>query len=120
MMSWRLWKEAKRRRKRYEPIRQESPDEPFGSLPEEYLYRCLVCCEELLVHKAIIDGAMSTAKFHREYEYTGGIPTLVCPGPWCDLEGRRAHSDSLLRTAAARDILLDSREENAYARGVCR
>ena len=31
------------RRKRHEPLPQESLDELFGPPPEEYLYRCLVC-----------------------------------------------------------------------------
>jgi len=51
------------RRKRHEPIPQVDLDEPFGP-PEEYLYRCPVCSEEMLVNEAIIDVAISAAKFH--------------------------------------------------------
>ena len=49
---------------------QEGLDEPFGPPPEEYLYRCPVCGEELLVNEAIIDVAIGAAKFRGEY--TGG------------------------------------------------
>ena len=57
---------------------QEGLDEPFGPPPEEYLYRCPVCGEEMLVNEAIIDVAVGAAKFRGEY--TGGMPTLGCPG----------------------------------------
>ena len=65
-------------RKRHEPIPPDALDEPFGPPPEEYLYRCLVCEEEMLVNEAIIDVAIGAAKFRREY--TGGMPVLGCPG----------------------------------------
>jgi len=41
-------------------------------------YRCPVCGEEMLVNEAIIDVAIGAAKFRGEY--TGGMPTLGCPG----------------------------------------
>jgi hypothetical protein len=66
------------RRKRREPIPQEGLDVPFGPPPEEYLYRCAVCGEELLVNEAIIDAAIGMAKFRGEY--TGGMPTIGCSG----------------------------------------
>lgn len=66
------------RRKRHEPIPQESLDVPFGPPPEEYLYRCTVCGEELLVNEAVIDAAIGMTKFHGEY--TGGMPTIGCSG----------------------------------------
>src|SRR5438132_7477450 len=51
------------RRKRHELIPQASLDDPFGPPPEEYLYRCSVCGEEMLVNEAIIDVAIGAAKF---------------------------------------------------------
>ncbi len=66
------------RRKRHEPIPQEGLDVPFGPPPEESLYRCTVCGEELLVNEAIIDVAIGMAKFRGEYQ--GGMPTIGCPG----------------------------------------
>ena len=54
------------RRKRHEPIRQEGLDIPFGPPPEEYLYRCPVCGEEMLVNEAIIDVAIGAAQFRGE------------------------------------------------------
>ena len=66
------------RRKRHAPRPPEALDEPFGPLPEEYLYRCPVCREEMLVNEAIIDVAIGAAKFRGEY--TGGMHTLGCPG----------------------------------------
>ena len=51
---------------------------PFGPPPEEYLYRCPACGEEMLVNEAIIDVAIGAAKFRGEY--AGGMPTLGCPG----------------------------------------
>ena len=66
------------RRKHHEPLPQEALDEPFGPPPEEYLYRCPVCHEEMLVNEAIIDVAVGAAKFRGEY--TGGMPTIGCPG----------------------------------------
>ena len=66
------------RRKRPEPLPQASLDEPFGPPPEAYRYRCPVCSEEMLVNEAIIDVAIGMAQFHGEY--TGGMPTLGCPG----------------------------------------
>ena len=47
---------------------------PFGPPPEEYLYRCPVCGEEMLVNEAIIDVAIGAAQFRGEYP--GGMPTL--------------------------------------------
>ena len=35
------------RRKRHEPLPPEALDEPFGPPPEEYLYRCPVCEQNL-------------------------------------------------------------------------
>jgi hypothetical protein len=61
-----------------EPLLREGIDIPFGPPPEEYLYRCPVCDEEMLVNEAIIDVAIGAAKFRGEY--TGGMPTLGCPG----------------------------------------
>ena len=66
------------RRKRPEPLPPEALDEPFDPPPEEYLYRCPVCGEEMLVNEAIIDVAVGAAKFRGEYQ--GGIPKLECPG----------------------------------------
>jgi hypothetical protein len=66
------------RRKRHEPLPPEALDEPFGPPPEEYLYRCPACGEEMLVNEAIIDVAIGAAKFRGEH--TGGMPTLGCPG----------------------------------------
>ena len=57
---------------------REGIDIPFGPPPEEYLYRCGVCGEEMLVNEAIIDVAVGVAKFHGEYR--GGMPTIGCPG----------------------------------------
>jgi hypothetical protein len=53
-------------------------DEPFGPPPEEYLYRCPVCREEMLVNEAIIDVAVGAAKFRGEYE--GDMLKIGCPG----------------------------------------
>jgi len=61
-----------------EPQPREGIDIPFGPPPEEYLYRCAVCDEEALVNEAIIDTTIGVAQFHSEY--TGGMPTLGCPG----------------------------------------
>jgi hypothetical protein len=66
------------RRKRHAPLLQEGVDVPFGLPPEEYLYRCPVCGEEMLVNETIIDVAIDATKFRGEY--TGGMPTLECPG----------------------------------------
>ena len=66
------------RRKCHEPIPPEDRDEPLGPPPEGYLYRCPVCSEEMLVNEAIIDVAIGAATFRGEY--TGGMPTLWCPG----------------------------------------
>ena len=65
------------RRKRHEPVPPEDLDIPFGPPPEEYLYRCTVCGEEMLVNEAIIDVAVGAAKFRGEY--AGGMPTIECP-----------------------------------------
>ena len=77
-MRLRRSNEACRRRKQNEPIPQEGLDIPFGPPPEDYLYRCPVCSEEMLVNEAIIDVAVGVATFRGEY--TGGMPTLGCPG----------------------------------------
>jgi len=66
------------RRKRHEPLLQEGLDEPFGTPPEEYLYRCPVYHEEMLVNEAIIDVAIGAAKFRGDYQ--GGMPMIGCPG----------------------------------------
>jgi hypothetical protein len=66
------------RRKRQEPIQPEGLDAPFGLPPEESLYRCPVCQEEMLVNEAIIDVAIGAAKFRGDYQ--GGMPTIGCPG----------------------------------------
>ena len=65
------------RRKRHEPLPPEALDEPFGSPPEEYLYRCPTCSEEMLVNEPIIDVAIGAAKFRGKH--TGGMPTLGRP-----------------------------------------
>jgi hypothetical protein len=44
----------------------------------QYLYRCPVCGEEMLVNEAIIDVAVGAAKFRGEYQ--GGMPMIGCPG----------------------------------------
>ena len=77
-MSLRLLKGGNMRRKRPEPLPPAALDESFGPPPEEYLYRCPACGEEMLVNEAIIDVAIGAAKFRGEY--TGGMPTLGCPG----------------------------------------
>ena len=65
------------RPKRHEPVPLEDLDIPFGPPPEEYLYRCGICSEEMLVNEAIIDVAIGAAKFRGEY--TGGMPIIGCP-----------------------------------------
>lgn len=65
-------------RKHNKPIPQEDLDVPFGPPPEEYLYRCAVCGEEMLVNEAIIDVAIGMAKFRGEYQ--GRMPTIGCSG----------------------------------------
>ncbi len=69
---------ANMRRKRHEPILHEDLDVPFGPPPEEYLYCCPVCGEEMLVNESIIDVAVGAATFRGEYQ--GGMPTIGCPG----------------------------------------
>ena len=44
------------RRKRHAPTLSEALDEPFGRPPEEYLYCCPVCGEDMLVNEAAIPG----------------------------------------------------------------
>ena len=66
------------RRKRHEPIPQEGLDESFGPPPEEYLYRCAVCGEEMLGNEAIMEVAVGAATFRGEY--TGGMLMIGCPG----------------------------------------
>src|SRR5256886_7622055 len=61
------------RRKKPEPPPTEGIDEPFGPPPEEDLYRCSVCGEEMFVNEAIIDVGIGMAKFQREY-YAGFMP----------------------------------------------
>jgi hypothetical protein len=39
----------------HEPHSREGIDIPFGPPPEEYLYRCGVCGEEMLVNELRID-----------------------------------------------------------------
>jgi hypothetical protein len=41
------------RRKRHAPIPPDALDEPFGPPPEEYLYRCPACGEEMLVKPTV-------------------------------------------------------------------
>ena len=67
------------RRKKHEPPPTEGLDEPFGPPPEEYLYRCSVCSEEMFVNEAIIDVGIGMAKFQREYS-AGFMPKVGCPG----------------------------------------
>jgi len=74
MMSWQQYGEESMRRKRPERLPQEGLDEPFGPPPEEYLHRCPVCREEMLVNEAIIDVAIGATKFRGEY--TGGMPRM--------------------------------------------
>jgi hypothetical protein len=76
MMNYKQSGEGNMRRKRHEPIPPDALDEPFGPPLEEYLYRCPVCGEELLVNEAIIDVAMGAAKFRGDH--TGGMPVLGC------------------------------------------
>ena len=40
----------------------------LGSSPQEYLYRCPVCGERMLVNEAIIKTAVGTATFQGEYQ----------------------------------------------------
>ena len=65
------------RRKRHEPIPQEGRDILFGPLPEEYLYRCPVCGEEMLVNEAFINVAIGGP---HSAGNTGGMPIIGCPG----------------------------------------
>jgi hypothetical protein len=82
MLSSRPSQGGKRRRKHHELILQEGLDVPCGPPPEEYLYRCAVCGEALLVNEAIMDVAMGMATFRGEYE--GGMLMIGWPG--CDGE----------------------------------
>jgi hypothetical protein len=66
------------RRTRHAPILPEVLDIPFGPPPEAYRYRCPVCGEEMLVNEASMDVAGGAATLRGEY--TGGMPTLGCPG----------------------------------------
>ena len=52
-MSWKQYGEESMRRKHHEPLPQEGLDEPFGPPPEECLYRCPVCDEEMLGFQAL-------------------------------------------------------------------
>ena len=65
-------------RQRHEPLPPAALDAPFGPPPEEYLYRCPVCGAARLVNEAIMDVAVGAAIFRGEY--TGGMPTIGCPG----------------------------------------
>jgi hypothetical protein len=65
------------RRKRLEPIPQEGRDTLFGPLPEEYLYRCPVCGEEMLVNEAIINVASGGP---HPAGNRGGMPIIGCLG----------------------------------------
>ena len=67
------------RRKRHEPHPQARVDELFGPPPIEYLYRCSVCGEEMLVNEAIIDVGIGMAKFQHEY-HERFMPQVGCPG----------------------------------------
>jgi hypothetical protein len=78
MMSWKQEGEENMRRKRPEPLLQESVDEPCGPPPEADRYRCPVCHEEMVVNEAIIAVAVGAAKFRGEY--TDGMPSIGCPG----------------------------------------
>jgi hypothetical protein len=53
---------AHMRRKRHEPVQPDDRDVSFGPPPEEYLYRCPVYLEEMLVNEAIIDVAIGAAR----------------------------------------------------------
>ena len=77
-MSSKLLEGGNMRRKCHAPLPPDTLDGPFGPPPEEYLYRCPVCGEEMRVNEAIIDVAIGAAQFRGEY--TGGMPTLGCPG----------------------------------------
>jgi hypothetical protein len=66
------------RRTRHEPILPAAQDKPFGPPPEAYRYRCPVCSAEMLGNEAIMDVAISAAKFRGEYP--GGMPIIGCPG----------------------------------------
>jgi len=61
----------------HEPHSREGIDIPFGPPPEEYLYRCGGCGEEMLVNEAIIDVVVGAAKFRGEYR--SGMPQIDCP-----------------------------------------
>ena len=77
MMSWR-----QRRGKYASQAPRAGPpealDEPFGPPPEEYLYRCPVCGEEMLVNEAIIDVAIGAAKFrgNRPWDAHHWVPRM--------------------------------------------
>ena len=77
-MSLKPLQGANMRQKRHEPIPPEGLDGPCGPPPEEYLYRCAVCGEEMLVNEAIIDVAIGMATFRGAYR--GGMPAIGCPG----------------------------------------
>ena len=62
----------------HKPPPREGIDIPFRPPPEEYLYRCRVCGEEMLVNEAIIDVVVGAAKFRGAYR--GGMPQIDCPG----------------------------------------
>ena len=97
------------RRKRHEPILPEGLDEPFGPPPEEYLYRCPVCGEEMLVNEAIIDVAVGAAKFRGEYQ--GGMPKLGAQ----DVTARRWNTSikSIVRPQGQGAAMGDLREKCA-------
>jgi hypothetical protein len=59
-------------------LRRKPPDDATRVFVDHNLSRCSVCSEEMLVNEAIIDVAVSAAKFGREY--AGGMPTIGCAG----------------------------------------
>jgi hypothetical protein len=60
------------------PNPERASTSPLGPPPEEYLYRCGVWGEEMLVNEAIIDVVIGAAKFRGAYR--GGMPQIDCPG----------------------------------------
>lgn len=62
----------------HEPQPREGIDIPFGPPPEDYLYRCGGCGEEMVVNEAIIDVVVGAAQVRGEYR--GGMPPIDCPG----------------------------------------
>ena len=77
-LRWTRYGEGRRRRKHHEPRPQEGLDDPFGPPPEASLARGPVWGEELVVQEALREVASGAAKLRGEY--TGGRPTMGCPG----------------------------------------